>query len=166
MNSETTSPGSDSLFTAELFVRSLAPRGAHDCQQAVIDRLDRLQQNGQIESVTCTVWGDRICPETASRVTDGQKALRDIARLRRWTSKHSVSLTPFFEEREVEPIEEEPYTVIVPPILCLAISRDDELWGVFPCDKDGESLSAMDGLDALAEETLPEAFADRTPLQS
>lgn len=166
MSSDTTTPGSDSPYSVELFVNSLAPQGAHGRQQAIIDRLNRLKQEGRIESISCTVWGNRICPETAPRVTDGRNLLHEISRLQRWADRHGVSLTPFFNERTVESMDNESYRVIVPPILCLAISLDDELWGIFPCLKDGQSLSAMDGLDALAEETVPELFADRTPAQS
>lgn len=166
MTSETTTPGSDTSFSVELFVSSLAPKGAHRRQQEVIDRLERLQQDGRIEAITCTVWGDRICPETAPRVTNGLNALRDIARLQQWADRRGVSLTPFFNERAVEPMIDESYRVIVPPILCIAISKDDELWGIFPSVKDGQPLSAMDGLDALAEETVPDLFADQTTAKS
>lgn len=166
MTSETTTLGSGPTFSVELFVSSLAPKGAHKRQQAVLDRLERLQQDGRIEAITCTVWGDRICPETAPRITNGLNALRDIGRLQQWADRRDVSLTPFFNERTVESMNDESYRVIVPPILCLAISKDDNLWGIFPSLKDGQPLSAMDGLDALAEETVPELFADRTPAQS
>lgn len=153
-------------FSVELFVRSLGPQGAHGRQQALIERLERLQQDGHVESMNCTVWGDQIYPETAHRVTEGRKALEDINRLQEWAASHDVSLTPFFEERVVRSMCEESYTVIVPPVSCLAISRDEGLWAVFPCLKDDQPFSAMEGLDMLDRSTIPELFTDLPAVQS
>lgn len=158
--------GANPEFSVELFVRSLAPQGAHGRQQALIERLERLQQDGHIKSMNCTVWGDQICPETAQRVTDGRKALQAINRLQEWAAKHNVSLRPFFEERVVRSMCEESYTVIVPPVSCLAISRGEDLWAVFPCLKDDQPLSAMEGLDILDGSTTPELFTDLPAVQS
>ncbi|WP_324760517.1 HTH domain-containing protein [Haloarcula sp. GH36] len=148
-------------FSVELFVRSLAPHGAHERQQAIVERLEQLQEDDCIESVTCTVWGDRICPETAPRLTDGRSVLQNIARLRTWAQTHDASLEPFFAERTVQSACEDTYTVIVPPVVCLAISRDEELWGVFPCRKADDTLSAMDGLATVADFPSADPLTDR-----
>jgi hypothetical protein len=161
MGSDTDSPDTSTGFSVELFVRSLAPHGAHERQEAIVDRLEQLERDDRVDAVTCTVWGDRVCPETAARLRDGRSLLRDIARLRTWAQAHDASLEPFFEERTVQSMCEDPYTVFVPPVLCLAVSRGEELWGVFPCVKADTTLSVMDGLDALAESTPTDSFADR-----
>jgi|AntRauTorcE11898_2_1112593.scaffolds.fasta_scaffold34837_1 hypothetical protein len=161
MESDSDPPEQRTGFSVELFVRSLAPNGAHERQQAIVDRLEQLEEDNRIDEVRSTVWGDRICPETATRLQDGRSLLQDIARLQTWAQAHDASLEPFFKERTVQSPCEDPYTVIVPPVLCLAVSRDDELWGVFPCTKEGDTLSAMDGLDAILTSTPPNPIADR-----
>jgi hypothetical protein len=46
---------------------------------------------------------------------------------------------------------DEPYSAIVPPMMCLAVYDDEELWGVFPCLKDEEQCSIFDCLQSLQE---------------
>lgn len=167
MDTETSTPEPTPDYRVELFVRSFAPTGAHEQQQAIVDRLVELAAENRIGTISSTVWGDRICPGTASKLTTGQSILDDIDRFREWAQRHGASLEPFFEEHEVRSMFEDAHTVIVPPVLCLAVSDGDELWGVFPCVSRGEVCSVMDGLtfldDSRGTPTAP--FTGRASVQ-
>lgn len=156
MNNETNASTPNSEYRVELFVRSLAPTGAHERQRAIIDRLVQLAEENRIGTISSTVWGDRICPETASKLTTGRSLLDDFDRLRTWAHQHDASLEPFFDERVEGSMFEDTHTVVIPPVLCLAVSKGDGLWGVFPCTNGDEIYTVMDGLDMLDDiENLP-----------
>lgn len=146
-NSRTTS-----TYRVELFVRSLAPTGATDQQSAAIADLERLEEEGVIETYSVTVWGNRICPETAEATDFGRSLLEKVDRFRRWGRDNGVSLEPYFQRREIRSMVDEPYAAIVPPLMCLAVYDDaGELWGVFPCLKDEERCSIFDCLQSFEE---------------
>lgn len=155
-------------FRVELFVRSLAPSGAYERQKRIVDRLSRLSTAKHVVSVSSTVWGNRICPEAALRLSTGRSILEDIERVRTWADQHDASLDPFFDEYEVQTMTERSYTVIVPPVICLAVSAGDDLWGVFPYAKDGETYTVADGLDLIenADPVPADPFAEPSSLES
>lgn len=152
-------------YRVELYLRSLAPRATYERQETVLDRLDALAEQGRVESVSSTVWGDRICPSAALNHETGHAVLDDIGRLRAWADEHDASLAPFFEEREVNSLAERAHTVIVPPVLCLTIHDGEGIRGVFPCVRGTETHTVADGLELLENATRPDAFADGVSTQ-
>jgi hypothetical protein len=159
MNPETSL--SDTQYRMELFLRSLAPDGAKDRQDAAIARLEQLQRSDAIESYSVTLWGDRFCPETAARTDCGRSILEKIDRIRKWEETSDVSLVSGFEKRQVGSLVDDPYTVVIPPVISLAVYVDGDLYGVFPCEADGEVCTVTDFLDAFAEgKALPETPSD------
>lgn len=155
---------STTAHSVELFVRSLAPSGATDRQTAAIDELERLKSEEIIESYTVTVWGNRICPETARATTTGQTVLDKIDQFRQWGREEGISLEPYFQRREIRSMVDEPHSAIVPPMMCLAVYDDDDLWGVFPCVKEDEQCSIFDYLQSIEENaTVPGSPSEVRP---
>lgn len=136
-------------YRMELFLRSLSPPAARATQESIIDRLEQLDDRGGIREFALTIWGDRICLDGSPR-TAMERTVRDkIDRFRRWERTHDASLAPAFTEREVDPLVGDPYTVFHTPIITLAVYVGPEVWGVFPCEVDGERVTADDCLDAF-----------------
>lgn len=148
---DTTTDAATTDLRVELFVRSLAPSGAHERQQAVVSRLERLVSDGRIDTVSTTVWGRRICPEMAADLTVGRSILDRVDRLRTWARRHDASLEPSFDEHVERSMLDGTHTVVVLPVLCLAVFEGDDLRGVFPCVKDGTPCTVEDGLDLLED---------------
>lgn len=133
----------------ELFLRSLAPPAARDSQEAIVDRLNGLDDRDRIREFDLTIWGDRICLDVTPR-TPTERSIRDkIDRFRQWERRYDVSLEPAFEEREVEPLVGDPYTVFRTPVIALAVYAGTNVWGVFPCDVGGEVVTVDECLDAF-----------------
>ncbi|EMA44778.1 hypothetical protein C449_08974 [Halococcus saccharolyticus DSM 5350] len=137
--------------TAELFVRSLAPTGAHPQQERVLDRIEALQQEGQIASASVTVWGNGIAPESATARTEtGQVILETVAEFTRWASRNDRSFPSAFDERERTSMIDGDHRTMIPfPTMCLAIRDGDELQCVAPCSGDGLTHSVHDCLNEL-----------------
>jgi hypothetical protein len=136
-------------YRMELFLRSLAPPAARTAQETIIDRLKRLDDRGHIREYELTIWGDRIRLDTTPR-TPTEETLRDkIDRFRRWERRTDVSLAPGFDEREIDPLVDDAYTVFRPPVIALAVYAGSNVWGVFPCEVDGDPVTVDACLDAF-----------------
>jgi hypothetical protein len=136
-------------YRMELFLRSLAPPAARNSQEVIVDRLKRLDDRNHIREFDLTVWGDRICLDVSPR-TATERSIRDkVDRFRQWERRHDVSLAPGFAEREVDPLVDDAYTVFHTPVIALAVYADTNVWGVFPCEVDGEVVTVDDCLDAF-----------------
>lgn len=150
---------SDAAYRMELYLRSFAPSGASDRQRAVMEDLYRLHREGVAEA-DVTVWGGRISPRTAAVTEEGRNYLDAIEAFRRWEAESDASLNGAFDERTSETLVEEPHPVVVPPTMCLAVYEDDDLWGVFPCTRDGEDRTVADCLDSFLRAGAPETPTD------
>ena len=138
-------------YRMELFLRSLAPPAARATQDVIIDRLIRLDDRDYIREYDLTIWGNRIRLDASPR-TPTERTIHDtIDRFRRWERTHDVSLAPAFDEREVDPLVGDPYTVFQPPMITLAVYAGDDVWGLFPCDVGGERVTVDDCLDAFLQ---------------
>jgi hypothetical protein len=136
-------------YRMELFLRSLAPPAARDAQEAIVDRLIRLDDQNYIRDYDLTIWGDRICLDVEPR-TPTERAVRDkIDRIRQWERRHDVSLSPGFAERVVEPFVGDSYPVFQMPVVALAVYAGTDVWGIFPCEVDGDVVTVDECLDAF-----------------
>lgn len=152
--------------TAELFVRTLAPSGARETQERVVERLVELERRGAVDEVDLTVWGDAVCMEGASaRLGTGSHVAERLRAFRRWCEESGASLAPFFTWSAVDSsITGECYDRVVPPHRCLAVYRNDAVVDVYPSRRGDETWSLEDGLRALerrakvvdASTTVPE----------
>jgi len=135
----------------ELYVRSLLPDGAGKRQEAVIDRLDRLERAGKIAGYNIIVWGKQIAPDsTAGATEEGRYILNRVAEFRLWALSNNVSLDSFYQRTAVESeVTGMAYDTVVLPVMGLAEYRDTELAHVAPYAKGEEVHTISDRLDGL-----------------
>lgn len=140
--------------TVELYVRSLAPRAAHDHLEELVETLDRLETRDRIGDYTVHVWGSRIDRTSAAAGTDaGRFVVERVEAFTDWACEQGLSTGSFFEEESVESsITGEEYTAMTLPTAALADYVDDELAFVAPCS-DGDSVCTVrDRLETLEGE--------------
>jgi hypothetical protein len=138
-----------------VFLRSLAPPvGAHEQQERVLDRLDELARRGVFESVTTTVWGKALCPDSrASETTVGRHLHRQVREFQRWQSDASQPIDLPFERREIDSTyTDEQYRAIRLPRLCFGVHVDDDLQLVVPCEVSGSPVGIDDFLEACRDQ--------------
>lgn len=146
-------------YRAELFVRSAAPSGVADLQRRLCDRLERLVDDGVLESIECEIWGRSIPAEGDSKTSVREKYDEFVE----WAVSHDRSLAPAFSVRETGTLaSEETHRVVSVPMLCLAVYERDDLQAVYPCLDDEEVYTVEDGIRALEGKEEPFVFVERT----
>ncbi|QLH83094.1 HTH domain-containing protein [Halosimplex pelagicum] len=145
----------------ELYVRSLLPDGAHNRQEAVIDRLERLDAEDEIEGFSVIVWGKQIARDSSgARTEEGEYILNRVAEFKQWALSNNVSLESFYQKHDVaNDATDEPHSAIVLPVMGLAEYEGEELRHVAPCTAGDEVHTIMDRLDRL-ERGEPAAVED------
>ncbi|PSP52646.1 hypothetical protein BRC95_08695 [Halobacteriales archaeon QS_5_68_33] len=148
----------------ELYVRSLLPDGAHGRQEAVIERLERLDAEDAIEGFSVIVWGKQVAPESAGAHTEeGEYILNRVAEFKQWALSNNVSLESFYQRQSVEnETSERSYDAMVLPVMGLAEYRDGELVHVAPCTGGTDVHTITDRLDRIerGEPATVDASAD------
>lgn len=153
MPSNTTHHG----LRVELCVRSLAPAGAHGNQNAVIERLERLEAAGVVEAFDIRIWGKQVAPSTAAARTEtGRAALDRYEQFKEWAEHNDRSLGSFFDVHPVElGMTGEQYTAVMFPVVTMAEYRDGDLVHVAPCT-DGDTVYTVgDRLDTIEGDAAP-----------
>jgi len=146
----------------ELYVRSLMPDGAHERQEAVIDRLETLDQEGKIEDFSVIVWGKQVSRESvAAHTEEGKYILNRVAEFKQWALSNNVSLSSFYQTTEIQSELTDNYSAMVLPVMGLAEYGDGELQHVAPCTSDDVVHTIMDRLDRL-EAGEPPAIEQET----
>lgn len=137
----------------ELYVRSLAPCGTRNEQDAIIERLLDLERRDAVDDVDLTVWGSAVCLDAASaQLGAGQRVAERIQEFYCWCEDRRASLEPHFTWSDVESsIAGDSYRRVVPPQRCLAIYEDDALQDVYPSSVEGRPRSVEEGLRVLEE---------------
>lgn len=138
----------------EFWIREDTPYCVHDVQERTYERLQCLQEAGRIASVTSHLWNPiETTPKKTSQEHTAVYRER-LSEFKAWANEHSRSLTPGFKTRPISSLfAEEEQEVIVPPMLCLAVYKNDKLRSVFP-NADGDCVHTVgDGLDRLESET-------------
>jgi hypothetical protein len=135
----------------ELYVRSLLPDGAHGRQEAVIERLERLEAEDEIAGFSVIVWGKQIAPESAGAHTEeGEYILNRVAEFKQWALSNNVSLESFYQRQSVEnETSADSYDAMVLPVMGLAEYEDGELRHVAPCTDGDEVHTITDRLDRI-----------------
>lgn len=142
----------NSYTRAELYVRSLAPRGAHASQEAIVQRLLDMESEQSLE-FSLTVWGDQIATDTAvTRTEAGRTALDTVRRFESWAATNGYTVEPFFSDVHRESLVDAAHDVIVPPHVCLALYDEGDVTGVFPCSDHGIHYTVEDAIEAMAGE--------------
>jgi len=134
-----------------LFVRSLSPTETPAPRHA--DRVRALETDGRVEAASVTVWGSEVELSARARRTPAGKCVLDrVADFRAWADERGVSMTPFFETREVSSsLTGEEYTALRLPVTCLAEYDGDELVHVAPYSTGEAICSVADRLRRLDE---------------
>lgn len=146
----------------ELYVRSLLPRGACECQEAVVGRLKELVDDGVVDAFEVTVWGRGIAPSTATETAAGRDLQRRVEQFSEWARERGLTLRPRFERRPVRSrITDESYDAILFPAMAVAVFRDEDLAFVAPCADGTTVYTVEDVLDALEHGADP----DRLPVE-
>jgi len=134
-----------------LFVRSLRPRQCCSRQDAVIDRLDALEQEGVIDGYDVVVLGRQIpqCVEDA-KTGFGSSVLERLTVFEEWARRNDYSLESVFPERvSKSQFTGEEVSAREVPQLALAEYEGQSLQFVSPVAHDGEMLTVEDRLDAI-----------------
>lgn len=137
--------------TVELYVRSLAPRAAHDHLEDLVESLESLKTRNRIVDYTVHVWGSRIDRTSAAAGTEaGRFVTERVEAFTDWASEQGLSMGSFFEEESVESsITGEEYTAMTLPTAALAEYVDDELAFVAPCSNGEAVCTVADRLEVL-----------------
>ena len=126
--------------------------GANDQQTAVVTALSALAEDGRIDEYEVSVWSDRVRLDG-----DSQPPAADHYReFATWAEAEGVDIDPFFTVRERESFVDGTAHELVLPVMCLAVRTDDGLETVAPHDRNGESTSVRDCVEALKALDAPD----------
>lgn len=127
--------------SVDCYVRATAPRILVD---DIIDTVHTYDEAGLLEECTVEIWPDNIC------LTGGREDTAILSRYRQfqaWADREGVSLEPGFRRRErTSLVSEDSETVLVLPVVCLAIRVHEELVGVVPHTAGATSYTIEDAL--------------------
>lgn len=130
---------------ATLYVRASIPKRTREHVYDVVDDLESLEAAETVEEVRVESWDARV-PLDADRDRIRTDALDAYEAFREWAADADRSLTPYFRERETEQ-----GTVLVLPIMCLAVESDEGVEAVYPSESESGKQTVLDGLEALRE---------------
>ena len=145
-----------SSLRVDMYVRSLAPAfGVRRRQESIFDRLRALSEDGPVDDVTLSLWGDGVCVDGPCAETPACRRLRDrIETFQNWAADCARSVSVPFDRRSVtSSVVDDDYEEITTPDVTLAVSTDDGLALVVPCTVAGETICAPTLLDTLEQLT-------------
>lgn len=131
---------------AELYLRG-DTYGTFDAQQAVLNRVKRLEANGVFsDSMVAGEW-QRIRTMAEDKRSG---ALATYEEFEDWAQRNDYSLEPAFERRNrtyvgLDRIED----VVVFPVVALAVYEESQLEAVFPCTDAQRTYTVGDALEAF-----------------
>jgi hypothetical protein len=126
--------------TLTLWLRASAPRVARERQTRIRERVAAFDDAGVPTAVR--EWPKRVTdPATESE----RAAIEAFDRYRAVAGRLGVRLDPFFECRS----NPDGSRTVVFPVACLALERDGDLTGLYPCYVGGDHAAIEDGLDAV-----------------
>lgn len=129
----------------------------------VIDRLTGLDAADAIAGFTVETLPDEVALGEHTEHTGVRAAYRDFSA---WADANDVSISPPFESRRVTSLVGRSTEVLRVPVLCLAVSEDGTLTGVYPCSDGERTWSVSDYLTAFERAGGPPATAGGRPLPS
>ena len=147
----TTSERRATGHTAELYVRSLAPREAHQRQERTIERLSGLDERGAIDGFDVLVWGRQLCPDSRSARTDVGRTVADrLDRIDTWAEGTDRSVAGYCHAEQFRSIiTGESREIVRLPSLALAEFEGDDLVHFAPCRDGDRAVSVSDRLADL-----------------
>ena len=118
-----------------------------------VERAQALEGGDLVDNVVVRSW-----PETVRLEDDGphREVVEEFRRFEEWAERRGVTVRPPFQTRtRASMVEDEGVEVLVTPVLCLALYREERLVSVFPHADDEESYTTEDSLDRLEADQLP-----------
>jgi len=134
------SPALSESVTVTLWLRGSAPSVARERQDRIEARVAAFAEAGVTTEVR--EWPDTVTDPSTDRQRDAVEA---FDRYRAVAGMQGVRLDPFFECRT----NPDGSRTIRFPVACLALERDDDLTGLYPCYVDGGHAAIEDGLSAI-----------------
>lgn len=134
-------------------------------QQAVIDRVKRLEESGSIDRYRLQTWNREASLEGPLAETMFHRAaVTKVDEFENWARGREERIDLPFERDEIDStITEESFSLVRLPVVCVAIYNDDRLVAVAPCGCDDEYTSVEDLLDPLEREERPSSPVYSTP---
>ena len=134
-----------SAITVDCYVRAASVVPPVD---EFIETLRDYDQQGVIDDLTVGGWPDEVVLTTDTEVPP---PIAQYRRFQTWAEQTDVSLRPSFTIRErTSLVSDQPKTILVPPVLCLAIHVNGELGTVVPHKSDTTTYTVEDALADLA----------------
>jgi hypothetical protein len=124
-----------------------------------VERAQALEEGHLVDNVVVRSW-----PETVRLDDDGphREVVEEFRRYEEWAEHRGVSVSPPFETRtRTSIVEEDGVEVLVTPVLCLALYRDERLVSVFPHSDADETYTVDRVLDRLEADELPRPLSGR-----
>jgi hypothetical protein len=137
--------------TIEVWMRDYATVEVQDRQQAVLDRLSRLKNEGIIATFSVNTWGKHInIADDDSLSSTATLALDKAREFERWSEQNDASLLGFQRRTQSSLLTTATQEVFVTPILCLALYEDTDLHAVIPNSGPEEHRTVTAYIDSLA----------------
>ncbi len=148
----------------EVFVRSLAPRGAEQPQESVVRALERLTERGTVDDYTVTVCGKEVPVDREYAPTSiCEHLLSCIDAFEAWAERNDRELTGVFDRKEVySSITGDDHTCRIAPILAMAEYEGEDLRFVTPSTGRGGRVTVLDRVEEL-ERGVDRAEVDPLP---
>src|SRR6056297_3914947 len=147
--------------TVRLFVRADPELGCEKQKQAVLDRIDELDDEDRIDDYEVNVWTKAIrIAGPLEGTTYYRRVFDHFTTFQQWAVTESVALRSAFNVEVVDcEITGETYRVLSLPCLCLAVYEDSKLCGVYPHVDGDTTRTIRHCLDQLEASSRPE-YAD------
>lgn len=147
----------DTTITIDLYVRTDIP--TVERRDAVIEQLERLEQEGRIAEFQVHSWPRAISLDLLGDV-EGRRVYDVVRTFDSWTSRHDRDMHPAFDvQRSRSTYTGESDELLILPVLTLAAYRDGDLVEVAPCCHDGAVCTVEDVLEALSTGREPAVAA-------
>ncbi len=118
-----------------------------------VETLQTCESEGTVDTLLLRSWPEQV---TISEESPHQEVLETFERYERWADRQGVSIQPPFNERTARSsVTGQANDVLVTPVLCLAIYRDEQLVGVFPHSAADETYTATEAIAALRTGNVP-----------
>lgn len=132
----------------EVYVRAFEP--IRDEHERIVERLERLREDGTIGAFHVRTWPNKVRMSERSICTD---ILETYDRFADWAAANDVEIHPPFEVRTTGfALLDDHDEVLVLPTMFLTVSEGEDLVGMYPCRTDGTVVRIADCLDALERE--------------
>lgn len=130
----------------DLCLRAAGPE-AWNHQQRIVDRLEVLDDRGEIDGYRIQTWGKVASPTgPLSDTRFHRAAVGTVREFESWADERGDVELPFSREEFDCEVTDQHHRVIRLPLVCLAVYEDGELVGVYPRTEDGTTYRVRDAL--------------------